>query len=433
MKHERAEWRQQRGQFPWQVQSGKEVRKSRVSSVPLIQCFDWRSKFFSVFVTNLSRRVSRRALWEAFSHYGKVADVFIQANIKPGKDSSFTYAFIRFFSQEDAAKAIRLGNRRLIDGRLIFIKVAIKSGGGAKEKVNNLTLQNERMDWLHRSAIGRVHSFVSLTELLDALVKLKVDCSVSPMGGVTFLVTFKSSEEMKSLLESNKLCSQELFQFIEPWNFSSNQREVAMWISLEEVPLVVWHEQFFQSLGNSWGIFVRVDENTSNRRRFDVARMLVLIESRMNVPSFVSVNIRGKYFKILVSLEDCHIDFSTPSVVSSPELHGSCGVSTRNSDRCTTPPLSIVGAYDASVGGPIDYLGPCSDGDGKERAKAVFEGNALNAVALTASCPLQRVEFQSENDGTFVAESDLGVRLLGPGSSQNIVGPNEVSAKAQLG
>ncbi|XVF04128.1 hypothetical protein REPUB_Repub05bG0055400 [Reevesia pubescens] len=362
--------------------------------MPSFQRFDWRSKFFSVFVSNLSRRVPRSALWEAFSLYGKVADVFIQTNIKPGKDSSSTYAFIRFFSQEDAAKAIRLGNRRLIDGRLIFVKVAIKSGGGTKEKVVNLTLQNEGkrviddapcdgrsykdvllgatwrnddhvshsgvgikevfkaplkevnfeldmpksgMDWLQRSAIGRVHDFISPSKLRDALVKLKVDCSVSPMGGVTFLVTFKSSEEMKSLLESNKLCSQELFQFIEPWNFSSNQREIAMWISLEEVPLVVWHEQFFQSLGNSWGTFVRVDDNTANRRRFDVARMLVLIESRLNVPSFVSVNIREKYFKILVSMEDCQFDSSTPSVVASPELHDGRGVSTRNSDRCTTP------------------------------------------------------------------------------------------------
>ncbi|XVF29703.1 hypothetical protein REPUB_Repub15cG0145100 [Reevesia pubescens] len=189
-----------------------------------------------------------------------------------------------------------------------------------KEVNFKIDLPKSEMEWLHRSALGRVHGFVSLLELQQAFGKLKVECSISPMDGTLFLVTFKSYEEMKFLLENNKLCTQELFEIIEPWNFSSNQRELAMWISLEEVSLVVWNEKFFQSLGNSWGTFVRLDKNTLKRRRFDVAKILLLIETRMNVPSSISVNIRGQFFKILVSIDECQYDPSSPLEVSSPEV-----------------------------------------------------------------------------------------------------------------
>ncbi|XVE88637.1 hypothetical protein DITRI_Ditri19aG0085500 [Diplodiscus trichospermus] len=59
--------------------------------------FDWRAKLFTVFISNLSRRVSNRALWEAFNSYGKYYEMM---------------------------NAIKMGNKRKIDGRFIFVKKA---------------------------------------------------------------------------------------------------------------------------------------------------------------------------------------------------------------------------------------------------------------------------------------------------------------------
>ena len=74
-----------------------------------------------------------------------------------------------------------------------------------------------------------------------------------------------------------------------------------VWVILEEVPLQVWHAKFFESLGNSWGNFVRLDASTINRSRLDAARMLVRVSSSLNIPSSVSVVVRGSLHKIIVA------------------------------------------------------------------------------------------------------------------------------------
>ncbi|XVE77016.1 hypothetical protein DITRI_Ditri13aG0028100 [Diplodiscus trichospermus] len=61
---------------------------------------DWRASLFTVFINNLSRRVSKRALWEVFSIYGRVLDVFI--NFKSRKPA--TYAFVRYKTVKEGIK-----------------------------------------------------------------------------------------------------------------------------------------------------------------------------------------------------------------------------------------------------------------------------------------------------------------------------------------
>ena len=81
-------------------------------------------------------------------------------------------------------------------------------------------------------------------------------------------------------------------------------KNVAVWALLEEVLFQVWHEKFFVSLGNSWGSFVNLNDNTIQRKRLDIKRMLLSVENRLRIPSSVNVKIRGKSFKILISVED---------------------------------------------------------------------------------------------------------------------------------
>ncbi|XVF66706.1 hypothetical protein PTKIN_Ptkin10aG0059300 [Pterospermum kingtungense] len=38
----------------------------------------WRRSLFSVFVSNISWRIPKSALWEALNQYGRVMDVYIQ-------------------------------------------------------------------------------------------------------------------------------------------------------------------------------------------------------------------------------------------------------------------------------------------------------------------------------------------------------------------
>ncbi|OMP00104.1 hypothetical protein COLO4_12912 [Corchorus olitorius] len=96
---------------------------------------DWRSSLFSVFISRLSRKVSRKSLWSAFSEYGKVADVFIQhPNRLKGHDTTKTYAFVRFWKEKEAKLALEKADYRFLEGNLpdditkeILLRFPVKS------------------------------------------------------------------------------------------------------------------------------------------------------------------------------------------------------------------------------------------------------------------------------------------------------------------
>ncbi|XVF13303.1 hypothetical protein REPUB_Repub08aG0197100 [Reevesia pubescens] len=66
------------------------------------------------------------ALWEAFSQYGKVMDVYISFYDRAGKARVATFAFVRYKSRTEMVKAIFEGSNRKMDGRFIRVKEALR-------------------------------------------------------------------------------------------------------------------------------------------------------------------------------------------------------------------------------------------------------------------------------------------------------------------
>ncbi|KAK8567015.1 hypothetical protein V6N13_110094 [Hibiscus sabdariffa] len=108
---------------------------------------------WTVFINNLSRRVSRGALWELFSHYGKVSQVFISmANNKPRYQHS-TFAFVRFDSGKNMEAAIENMNNAKIDGRIISVSKARFPAPRKKPfKSSNLVADGEEKSGADRDA-----------------------------------------------------------------------------------------------------------------------------------------------------------------------------------------------------------------------------------------------------------------------------------------
>ncbi|XVF82531.1 hypothetical protein PTKIN_Ptkin16aG0057100 [Pterospermum kingtungense] len=330
---------------------------------------DWRDHLYTAFVDNLSKRVSRRALWEAFNIYGRVEDVFISfRNAKPT-----TFAFVRYKHEVEMRKAIELGNYRRIDGRCISVKkanfgwrdrrsvqnkkffqecsldnpsnpksfkarvdrsyrdvvmgvgiekedevlVGVAKGtlkgnfkSGEKEEsycfpevIYNVEIPNIEMEWLDRSVICKLKEAVSIQMVTEFFKDAGFDCKLAPMGGVTVCATFSSKEERDGFVDKEQLCAEDYLDSCKIWNNSVAERDLAVWVNMEEVPLQLWNEQFFKSIGDCWGSFIRLDDCSASKKRLDIARMLVSVSSRLNIPSVVSVRVKEKSFKILVSME----------------------------------------------------------------------------------------------------------------------------------
>lgn len=79
-----------------------------------------REELFSVFISNLSGRISRIELWELFSYYGRVKDVFVRFR----RSKPHTFAFVRYQYEWECDRAIVWANDRSLDGRRINMKRA---------------------------------------------------------------------------------------------------------------------------------------------------------------------------------------------------------------------------------------------------------------------------------------------------------------------
>ena len=84
---------------------------------------DWRSNLFTVFMDNLSNRVSKSALWEAFLEYGKVVDIYIPRH-KNNSPKANSFPFVKYKLEAELKKAIENGNNRRVNGRHISVKKA---------------------------------------------------------------------------------------------------------------------------------------------------------------------------------------------------------------------------------------------------------------------------------------------------------------------
>lgn len=73
-----------------------------------------------------------------------------------------------------------------------------------------------------------------------------------------------------------------------------------VWLRIYGVPLHVWCSNFFVSLGNSWGRFICIDDNTAKGEAFDIARILINIPISLFIPELVSVHIDGSVFRLCI-------------------------------------------------------------------------------------------------------------------------------------
>ena len=231
--------------------------------------------------------MSRGALWEAFSTYGKVIDVFISFQNRRTKNRAATFAFVRYKNEYELSKAIEFGNNRRIDGRHIKVKKASygwnerSTKAGSQESVskvsesqkssknldacrddrsykdalvgtnppasenradkdastsaeampvvekvvNNVCLKEVNydleipksdMDWLQRSAVGRLAGNFHYKVVQKALTSGGINCCLSPMGGISVLLTFNGREEMVDNLNNSKGFFDEWFDVISP-------------------------------------------------------------------------------------------------------------------------------------------------------------------------------------------------------------------------
>ncbi|KAK8578804.1 hypothetical protein V6N12_069148 [Hibiscus sabdariffa] len=93
-----------------------------------------------------------------------------------------------------------------------------------------------------------------------------------------------------------------------------NANKLLVWIFIEGLSLFAWSEFVLSLIGSHWGKVIRIDLETVNKKRFDIARVLVGVQClSVILPLVLSVAIEGRVYQLKISTvafedERCWID-----------------------------------------------------------------------------------------------------------------------------
>ncbi|GKV40799.1 hypothetical protein SLEP1_g48400 [Rubroshorea leprosula] len=89
-----------------------------------------------------------------------------------------------------------------------------------------------------------------------------------------------------------------------PWSPSMVATERFTWIKCQGVPLHAWGPEFFHDLSMIWGKFISLDDRTSNKKRFDVGRVLISTPCMEMISKNLTVKINGEFYNIQCTKEE---------------------------------------------------------------------------------------------------------------------------------
>lgn len=95
------------------------------------------------------------------------------------------------------------------------------------------------------------------------------------MGENLCLLEESEEGEINDLICDSESWWKQWFNVIKPWKEDDIDKERLMWIRILGVPCLAWSVEFFESLANSFGLYVCLDDEIIKRSSFDVARVII--------------------------------------------------------------------------------------------------------------------------------------------------------------
>lgn len=189
------------------------------------------------------------------------------------------------------------------------MKEIILGNGGDKENqcpqenIESIEVHPVGIGWLNRSAIGKMRRSVSPQQLQEEFKKENIkDVEIKAMGGRFLILTFQSNELRDEVIKEKWLMG--WFYEIKPWEGDQAKDERFAWIACFGMPLNAWSVSSFKMIGDKWGQFLEVDENTLKEGSYEKGRFLIATEKTRKIEGHIQLQIEGKKFMVRVEEEE---------------------------------------------------------------------------------------------------------------------------------
>ncbi|KAH7860278.1 hypothetical protein Vadar_011566 [Vaccinium darrowii] len=128
------------------------------------------------------------------------------------------------------------------------------------------------------------------------------------MGGLYMLIIFISKDERNNALSNPTL--KEWFAYFKPWNGEPASLSRFVWLKCRGVPIQAWNTSTFRRIGESWGEFINLDEETMKELSYDIGRMLITTDYDFPIDEWINILINGRNYRVRVWKEPCDDPFA---------------------------------------------------------------------------------------------------------------------------
>ncbi|KAL4368023.1 hypothetical protein GQ457_05G030600 [Hibiscus cannabinus] len=171
-----------------------------------------------------------------------------------------------------------------------------------------ISIPKEEMKWKERCLVGEIKAMYNIEVVQMGLNSYGFDITVCPWFGNLVILRCQSESDKERCWRMRDELLSLWFDNLELLAGFEGKRKVKIWVKLIDVPLIIWNKRFFEELGSRWGDVLKVDEETVNLKRFDVARILMQVQKVSFIPDSVSIVVNGSVNLIKVSTEEVEED-----------------------------------------------------------------------------------------------------------------------------
>ncbi|XP_028056423.1 uncharacterized protein LOC114260478 [Camellia sinensis] len=371
------------------------------------------SGIHTVFVDNLPESMDPKGLYTLFTHFGVVQDVFIPH--KRRKMTHSRFGFVRYYCSITANMAVQKVTGLWCDSRALTMKVAEfvrrveahkrplqssiqrKEMGGTgtvswklkgkesfaqvvsgKGSFTNATLTVKVYEvgngWLHTSAIVRLKLLYCGADFKTELRSRGMeDIEVREGGSRDIVLSFPSVENMREKLKLMEVWVKDWAESVTEWKQGmsiTQERDVCL--SCYGMPLNVWNNNTFYSIGRLWGEVTGLADDTSNMENLICGKVRIVTKCMESINKTINLDCKGVLYPIKV----CEDQIVTAKVVNKHCIcHHQHGVSVNHS------------SYGDEVTQRVEAESKQENGDDDVEALAGNEVDNDGDVAVTCSDP----------------------------------------------
>ncbi|KAE8717707.1 hypothetical protein F3Y22_tig00110032pilonHSYRG00029 [Hibiscus syriacus] len=264
---------------------------------------------WTIFVDNLSKRVSRGKLREIFHHYGQVVRIFIPKFTMKPKYTSSTFAFVQFASEEGRRRAIQSVDGTWIDGKRVTVGIEkyrkSRDGEDFEGRTKRIGSKAKRVEKTkgqnNAGSLGVIKLPFEQDFVQKALENEGFHVKIARWGYAwnACVVTFNSIEEYSGVWAQNQ---EDLFYWFDWMAPLMNDEGVPLAFCLVGLSLLCWNGEFLEKLVQKWGKVICIKESSKNRSDLSLARVLIRVASPFDVPESVTVGSYDRSYKVKVIL-----------------------------------------------------------------------------------------------------------------------------------